>query len=561
MRKAIRFALIGFVVFGLIFAGGTWAGFAISGALDQRSSLMSRALARVESYYNSTFRQDDPNVRIINTNRLQIREESVFLPLEAADFAGGISATGDGTEVLIMDRVGTLFHVVDSEVTQLAVSPPDNGIIPLQDQLESGDFGRATVDFKWFRYNDVLHVQGTETDWLLTSYTEWHPEDFCFNSALARLPLAPGTNPQDWQATAADWEVITRTAPCLEPFERGKAIKALEAGGRIVQRDADTVIWTSGAYERDDRHPGRDFTTALAQRDDSDYGKVLEVDIVSGEMRHIAKGLRNPQGVDIDTLGRIWVTDHGMRAGDELNLVRPGANFGWPAVSYGTHYDRRPAGNGPRHAGHEGYDLPAIAFVPGIAPGSAVALENFHYAWDGGIIVGAFRGFLHHVHVAEGRVAYVEPLEIEARPRDMVMLEDGRFAVWTDDRRLIYYSAAEEPNPVEAINAEIAALSSEDLKADVDATFQTCLACHGFARGEHGAGPSLAGLCGRSIAGTDFASYSSALSAIGGDWDTEKLTAFIANPEEFAPGTTMALGPTDPETAAALASALCTGTQ
>lgn len=111
-------------------------------------------------------------------------------------------------------------------------------------------------------------------------------------------------------------------------------MEGVEAGGRLAHLIGTQIIWSSGAYGRDDKYTG-DPGDTLAQNDATDYGKLLLVDIASGEITKIAKGLRNPQGLSVDPDGGIWVTDHGMRGGDELNYttVWRCPNFGHPVVS------------------------------------------------------------------------------------------------------------------------------------------------------------------------------------------------------------------------------------
>lgn len=73
----------------------------------------------------------------------------------------------------------------------------------------------------------------------------------------------------------------------------------------------------------------------------------------------------------------------------------------------------------------------------------------------------------------------------------------------------------------------------------VTASAGTYLECHSLAKGEHGVGPSLHGICNRPPGETDFAAYSDALLGLGGIWTEERLTAFIAQPEALVPGTSM----------------------
>lgn len=78
----------------------------------------------------------------------------------------------------------------------------------------------------------------------------------------------------------------------------------------MASRSDTEVLWTSGAYHRDDDIDKAHPEESIAQSDDTDYGKVLLVDIEQNTVRSLAKGLRNPQGIDIDEFGNPLVTCH-----------------------------------------------------------------------------------------------------------------------------------------------------------------------------------------------------------------------------------------------------------
>ncbi len=80
-------------------------------------------------------------------------------------------------------------------------------------------------------------------------------------------------------------------------------------------------------------------------------------------------GHRNILGLKFDDAGRLWALEHGPRGGDELNLVMPGRNYGWPLVSDGDHYDGRAI---PRNATRPDLAQPAISWNPVIAPGDFI---------------------------------------------------------------------------------------------------------------------------------------------------------------------------------------------
>ena len=76
-------------------------------------------------------------------------------------------------------------------------------------------------------------------------------------------------------------------------------------------------------------------------------------------------GHRNPQGLDLNPLtGELWETEHGPRGGDELNLIQPGHNYGWPVITYGMNYDGRPITD---QTSAPGMEQPITYWTPSIA--------------------------------------------------------------------------------------------------------------------------------------------------------------------------------------------------
>ena len=107
-------------------------------------------------------------------------------------------------------------------------------------------------------------------------------------------------------------------------------------------------------------------------------------------------GHRNPQGMAYDLEHkRLWLIEHGPRGGDEINLVLPGRNYGWPVISYGKEYW------GPMAVGEgthrEGMEQPVKQYTPSIAPGSLLLYSGKAIpAWRGNLFAGALK--LKHIN-------------------------------------------------------------------------------------------------------------------------------------------------------------------
>jgi aldose sugar dehydrogenase len=145
-------------------------------------------------------------------------------------------------------------------------------------------------------------------------------------------------------------------------------------------------------------------------------------------------GHRNMQAATFDDRGRFWVVDHGARGGDEVNIVKPGANFGWPVISYGTHYSGAPIGEG---SAKPGLEQPLHYCAPtSIAPSGAVFYSGkLIPQWRGSLLVGALRAMMVTRLVFENdRFISEEPIRgIGARIRDVAEAPDGAILLLTDE--------------------------------------------------------------------------------------------------------------------------------
>jgi len=101
-------------------------------------------------------------------------------------------------------------------------------------------------------------------------------------------------------------------------------------------------------------------------------------------------GHRNPYGLTFDSHGRLWETEMGPRGGDELNLILPEKNYGWPLVSEGENYDGVPI---PPHSSRPDMMPPKLYWVPSISPTSLLIYSgNLFPQWKGSGFIGALSG-------------------------------------------------------------------------------------------------------------------------------------------------------------------------
>lgn len=201
-------------------------------------------------------------------------------------------------------------------------------------------------------------------------------------------------------------------------------------GSRVVEAADGKLFVTLG--ERGDRPAAQDLTTHMGtviriNRDGSVPADNPFVGQADTRPEIWSYGHRNPQGADIDERGRLWVSEHGAKGGDEVNLVKPGANYGWPVISYGTHYSGEKIGEGTSKVGME---QPRLYWDPSIAPSGLMVYSGGMFPdWRGDIFVGSLK-FDYVARLSGNPLREVEQIkgpETE-RVRDIVQAPDG--AIW-----------------------------------------------------------------------------------------------------------------------------------
>jgi aldose sugar dehydrogenase len=113
-------------------------------------------------------------------------------------------------------------------------------------------------------------------------------------------------------------------------------------------------------------------------------------------------GHRNLQGAVLSTDGSLWTHEHGPQGGDEINLVLPGRNYGWPVITYGENYGGGKIGLGL--TSQKGMEQPLHYWVPSIAPSGMVFLSSERYgrAWVGNLFVGSLKfAYLNRVELSQ----------------------------------------------------------------------------------------------------------------------------------------------------------------
>lgn len=139
-------------------------------------------------------------------------------------------------------------------------------------------------------------------------------------------------------------------------------------------------------------------------------------------------GHRTPYGLAFAPDGRLWELEHGPKGGDELNLIEPGKNYGWPFVAYAVNYNDTPI---PHPDTRPDLTKPVIYWTPVIAPGNLTFYKGAMFpAWQGSALIGgmATQTLSRITFDGKGGATPAERWNVGHRIRDVAVAPDG--AIW-----------------------------------------------------------------------------------------------------------------------------------
>lgn len=448
--------------------------------------------------------------------------------------------------IVFASRLGRVAYLTpDNRVASLGIDTPMNLAA-----LRRSDIGRSEFfEISRFRTTDLLSVETAPHRYDL--YAAHHRFDGgCFRMVVSRVRLA--ANATGVKVVSPDWEQVFQSRDCVRPKARGVYFSGDQSGGRIVQLDQSRIALSIGDFQFD----GVNSEKTYSMDPNSDIGKIIEISPATGESRIIASGLRNPQGLLKSRSGVLWETEHGPQGGDELNLIRPGANYGWPIVTYGMRYGSRPVDwpANPEQGGHPGYERPRFAFVPSVAVSNLIEPDPREFPnWGRHLLVASLKANSLYLMRLEGdEVVFAEPIRFAGeRIRDIISLRDGRIAFASDDGDIHVVSnadlAAGRPRATLLTGLDTLGTTLPEETADVSSPERWgalafglyCSQCHSVT-GQPTVGPPLDGVIGRRVGGASGYKYSDALTGRHERWTKKRLRQFLSDVESVYPGTAMA---------------------
>lgn len=258
--------------------------------------------------------------------------------------------------------------------------------------------------------------------------------------------LGKGALSED-EASLENFEVIFQATPAYEG--------ELHYGGRIIFDEEGNLFLTTG--ERSD-----DPIRERAQDLDAYLGKVIHItqdgeavdtnpfiedeDALDGIYSY---GHRNIQGIDFHPeTGDLWIIEFGPQAGDELNIVEPGNNYGWPIVSYGIEYSGELVNDGISEHEAQGFIEPRYYWDPTSAPSGSSFYDNDAIPeWENNLFIGGLASsYIARVVIEGDTIVGEERLLTDEgeRFRDILVTEDGALIASTDGGMIYKITAAGE---------------------------------------------------------------------------------------------------------------------
>jgi aldose sugar dehydrogenase len=361
----------------------------------------------------------DPDGQVITSEKQTFRMEVVAKGLETP---WGLAFLPDG-RLLITERPGRL-RILDKGT----LLPPVTGTPKVWERQDAGLF-------------DVeVHPQYARNGWIYLSYSEPLPN-------YTPPPPAPGDSPEAAQRGRGPQ---TPSIPSMTVIVRGKINNKNEwVDQQFIYRPAPELFTTNNSHygsrftfdreghlfysigERGVPAHAQDLTNPLGKiHRVNDDGSIPKDNPFVGKPGAVGSiwsyGHRNPQGMAWDpATGKLWASEHGPQAGDELNIVERGKNYGWGVITHGIE-------PGITKRAESGMEQPIVYYTPTLAPSGMVFYTGTLYpGWKNQLLLGGMAGQqLRRLEISGDKVTHQEAVFNQfGRVRDVVIGPEGHLYV------------------------------------------------------------------------------------------------------------------------------------
>ncbi|QLG44062.1 PQQ-dependent sugar dehydrogenase [Costertonia aggregata] len=269
----------------------------------------------------------------------------------------GMAFLPDGS-LLITEKAGELIHFKDGKKTLVSNVP---------EVYTRGQGGLLDIE---------THPDYVNNGWLYLSYSSEEGDEKGGHTAIMRAKLNGNT--------LVEKQLLYKASP--------NTTKGQHFGSRIEFDDEGYLYFSIGDRGNRAVNP-QDITR--------DGGKIYRINAdgsipqdnpfaneTNAKEAIFSYGHRNPQGMMKNPYtGAIWVHEHGPKGGDEINIIKKAANFGWPVITYGVNYSGTPITD---ETSREGMEQPVHYWVPSIAPSGMTFVNSDKYPeWKGNLLVGS----------------------------------------------------------------------------------------------------------------------------------------------------------------------------
>ncbi len=343
-----------------------------------------------------------------NANELNLVIQEVNLESTQVEGARGpaLAVLKDGSLLLGGgERGDTLFHYSKNKLITIGK------VLKQSERIRDPRFAPTDIG--------VLKEDSTTAD-LLISYPRLTRNPECVRLVLFRYTL----------------NKTNQTIQKRERWFQGKPCVPISAvqhpAGRIEVIDSKTAYLTTGdlGFPKINQVSARGWLGGVFQ-------------VTAKSIKQISQGHRNPQGI-VKIGNALYISEHGPRGGDELNLIKQGKDYGWPFVTYGQAYGSgdyvRPTNPGT----HEGFEKPLYSWVPSVAPTELIQLPAGPLWKDkqSNIVMGtlAERVLIFIELTAPNQVGTITSHDVGERIRDLDLMPDGTMVATTDSGKVLFIS-------------------------------------------------------------------------------------------------------------------------